>query len=61
MPNMMKTIKLFFIIPIWSYMQTNTRRIWRICGIPVYKIKNKENRKIKYYLLGIRVLMIKRK
>ncbi|MBO5038438.1 MAG: hypothetical protein J6C85_03130 [Alphaproteobacteria bacterium] len=54
-----KKIKLFFFLPIFSYKQNSDKKVWKICGLPVLKIRRKKGgAKLKYLLFGFIPLMI---
>lgn len=55
-----KTAKLFFCIPIYHFKQTADKKVWKICGVPFFKIRRKNNGTVmKYYFCGIRFLTAK--
>lgn len=56
-------IKLFSILPICTLREKNGKIVLKVCGIPVFKRKEKENARgnVKYYLCGIPVLKIKQR
>lgn len=54
-----KSFKLFNFLPLCAYNKQNGRQVWRIFGIPVWKIRKMENKiTSKYYLFGIPVMKI---
>ena len=59
--NKMK-VKLFGFLPIFSYKQKGGRSVYKILGLPFFKIKRMENGiTTKYYILGIPVMKVSRK
>lgn len=57
-----RTIKLFFFLPIYGWKQRGGRKVWKILGIPVFKIRKMANGiTTKYYLFGIPVMKVSRK
>lgn len=55
-----KTVKLFFFIPVYKYKKTNSKKVWKICGVPVLKIRRKNGGEVlKYYFCGLRFLTAK--
>lgn len=57
-------VKLFCILPLYGHKESETKREWRIFGIPVWTIRKRHNysRTINHYLLGfLRVLKIHQK
>ena len=57
-----RKVKLFGLIPLYSWEKNELGKKWKILGLPVYKKKvNQNGNKIKYYFLGIPVFKIVRK
>ena len=57
-----KTIKLFCLIPIYGWKQRGGRKVWKILGLPVFKIRKMSNGiTTKYYILGLPVMKVSRK
>ena len=53
-----KKVKLFFFLTIFSFKQTSSKKLWKICGIPVFKIRCKKGgAKLKYFLFGFLPLL----
>ena len=51
--------KLFFFLPLFSIKQTVKEKVWKIFGIPFFKICRRRNgARIIYSVLGIPVLKI---
>lgn len=53
-----KIIQLFGILPICSYKKSNRKKIWKILGIEVFKKKEINANKVKYYFAGIPVMKV---
>lgn len=57
-----KTIKLFCLIPIYGWKQRGGRKVWKILGLPIFKIRKMSNGiTTKYYILGLPVMKVSRK
>lgn len=57
-----KTYKLFGFIPVYGWKSKDDKKVWKIFGISVLKCRKKPaGDVIKYYILGIPVMKIKRK
>ena len=57
-------IKLFCILPLYGHKETQTKREWRILGIPVWTIKKRHHNSLtrNYYALGcLRMMKISQK
>lgn len=48
--------KLFNFLPLFTFNQRNERKVWKILGLPIFKIQKLSGFKTKYYVLGIPVL-----
>ena len=54
-----RKIKLFAFIPLYSWKNRGSKKIWKIFGIKVFKRKtNNDNSKVKYYFCGIPVMKV---
>ena len=52
--DLLYTFKLFSFLPIISSQQNKNRSIWKICGLPLFLIKNIAGGKSrKYYICGL--------
>lgn len=50
---------LFGWIPLWNYKRIGGRKVWKILGLPILKIRKMSDKNIlKYYILGCPVLKI---
>ena len=59
--NSMK-IKLFGFLPLYGHKQIGGRNVWKIFGLPIFKIRKMANGvTTKYYILGIPVLKVSKK
>lgn len=57
-----KIIKLFCLIPIYGWKQRGGRKVWKILGLPIFKIRKMSNGiTTKYYILGLPVMKVSRK
>lgn len=55
-------VKLFGFLPIFSIKQKRGKTVYKLCGIPVYKIRRMANNiTTKYYFCGIPLLKISKK
>lgn len=51
--------KLFNFIPLFTLKQRNEKKVWKILGLPIFKILKYGTSKAKYYILGIPILKIR--
>ena len=51
--------KLFNFIPLFTLKQRNEKKVWKIFGLPIFKILKYGTSKAKYYILGIPILKIR--
>lgn len=59
--NKMKC-KLFGFIPLYGYKHVGGRKVWKVLGLPVFKIRKMSNGiTTKYYIFNIPVMKISRK
>lgn len=57
-----KKIKLFGLLPILSWSNKGNVKVWKILGLPLLKIRKKDNDEAyKYYFCGIPVMKMKQK
>ena len=57
-----KKIKLFGFLPILSWSNKGNVKVWKILGLPLLKIRKKDNDEAyKYYFCGIPVMKMKQK
>lgn len=49
---------LFDFIPLYKYRKVGGKRVWKVLGMPVFKIRKKASGTVKYYLFGVPVLKI---
>ena len=57
-------IKLFCILPLYGHKESETKREWRILGIPVWTVRrhHRWSKNVHYYLLGlIKVMKVSQK
>lgn len=56
------SVKLFNFIPLFKYKQIGGRKVYKILGLPIFKIRKMANGiTTKYYILGIPVLKISKR
>ena len=59
--NKMKC-KLFGFIPLYGYKHIGGREVWKVLGLPIFKIRKMANGiTTKYYIFNIPVMKISRK
>lgn len=57
-----KIYKLFGFLPILSWKSKNNTKVWKILGLPLLKIRKKDNDEAyKYYFCGIPVMKMKQR
>lgn len=57
-----REIKLFCILPLYGWNKRGGKKVWKILGLPVFKIRKMANGiTTKYYVLNIPVLKVSRK
>lgn len=57
-----KKYKLFGLLPILSWKSKNNTKVWKILGLPLLKIRKKDNDEVyKYYFCGITVMKMKQR
>ena len=56
------SVKLFNFIPLFKYKQIGGRKVYKILGLPIFKIRKIANGiTTKYYFLGIPVLKVSKR
>jgi len=57
-----RSIKLFFLLPLYSCKCRGGKTVWSILGLPIFKKRKMENGiTTKYYILGLPVMKVSRK
>lgn len=60
--KLIRYYKLFNFIPLFSRIQRGGRRVWKILGLPLWKIRRFENNiTTKYYLCGLPFIKVSKK
>ena len=61
-PKHVLSYKLLNFIPLFSYIQCGGRQVWKILGLPLWKIRRFDNNiTTKYYLLGLPFIKVSKK